>query len=100
MLFEDRGSPHTAQRSRQLARDLHVDVRFLPVATPELNSMDHLWRHVTAEALANRPVRSIDETTDHVCTHIFMMSPEQRLNQAGVLAEKFWLRSLRDSKNF
>jgi hypothetical protein len=104
VLFEDRGSPHTAEESVELADDLDIDldieVRLLPVATPELNAMDYLWRHVTADALANRPVQSINETADHVCQHIYSMSSHQRLKQAGVLADNFWLRSLRLSKNF
>jgi len=100
VLFEDRGTPHTAEESVQIADDLGIEVRFLPVATPELNAMDHLWRHVTADALANRPVQSIDETVDHVCQHIYAMAPMKRLKQAGVLAHNFWLRSLRFSKNF
>jgi len=37
VLFEDRGSPHTAAASRRLAQALHIALRFLPTATPELN---------------------------------------------------------------
>jgi hypothetical protein len=44
VLFEDRGSPHTAAASRRQAKALHIEVRFLPRAAPELNAMDHLWR--------------------------------------------------------
>jgi hypothetical protein len=46
VLFEDRGSPHTAGSSRQHAKALGLELRLLPRATPELNAMDHLWRHV------------------------------------------------------
>ena len=100
VVFEDRGSPHTADESLYVADNLNIELRMLPTATPELNAMDHLWRHVTADALADRPVKSIEETADHVCEHIYRMSPRQRLRQAGVLAENFWLRDLRLSKNF
>ena len=58
VLFEDRGSPHTADDSWALAAELQIQVRFLPVATPELNAMDHLWRHVKRDVLANRPTCS------------------------------------------
>jgi hypothetical protein len=44
VLFEDRGSPHTAEESQDLAAELGIQPRFLPRATPELNAMDHLWR--------------------------------------------------------
>ena len=37
VLFEDRGSPHTADDSLEVASDLAIELRFLPIATPELN---------------------------------------------------------------
>jgi transposase len=91
VLFEDRGSPHTADESRELARALGLDVRFLPIATPELNAMDHLWRHVKGHALANRPTQSIDASADRVCQDILAMSRRERLRKAGVLSGNFWL---------
>jgi transposase len=91
VLFEDRGSPHTADASRELAKDLHMEVRFLPVATPELNAMDHLWRHVKGRGLANRPTHSIDESADSACRYVLAMSGRDRLRKAGVLSGNFWL---------
>jgi transposase len=91
VLFEDRGSPHTAAVSRRLAKDLHIALRFLPTATPELNAMDHLWRHVKGRALANRPVTSIDAVADQACWAILNMSRHERLRKAGVLSGNFWL---------
>ena len=46
VLFEDRGSPHTAAARLRQAKTLHIEVRNLPPSTPELHAMDHLWRHV------------------------------------------------------
>lgn len=37
VLFIDRGSPHTAQASGELAASLGIQIRWLPVACPELN---------------------------------------------------------------
>jgi transposase len=91
VLFEDRGSPHTAAASRRLAKALHIALRFLPTATPELNAMDHLWRHVKGRALANRPVASIDTAADQACWAILNMSRHERLRKAGVLSGNFWL---------
>jgi hypothetical protein len=34
VLFEERGSPHTAAERREMAAALHIDLRFLPVASP------------------------------------------------------------------
>ncbi len=48
VLFVGRGSPHTAKRSRALAAELGIELRFLPTACPELNPVEGLWRHVKA----------------------------------------------------
>ena len=91
VLFEERGSPHTAEDSLELAAALNLDVRFLPKATPELNAMDHLWRHVKGRSLADRTVRSIETAALPVCQDIFAMPPLERLRKAGVCSGNFWL---------
>ena len=91
MLFEDRGAPHTAEESREVAAALHIELRLLPVATPELNAMDHLWRNVKGRAVANRPTKTIDLSAYEACQHLLKMSPRQRLQTAGVLSGNFWL---------
>jgi transposase len=91
ILFEDRGSPHTAEESRALAWNLGIEVRFLPIATPELNAMDHLWRPVKGRALANRATQSIDESADSACRCILDMTRRERLQKAGVRSGNFWL---------
>jgi len=91
VLFEDRGSPHRAEDSLELAAALNLDVRFLPRATPELNAMDHLWRHVKGRSLADRTVRSIETAALTVCQDIFAMPPLERLRKAGVFSGNFWL---------
>jgi transposase len=91
VLFEDRGSPHTAEDSLEAAETLGIEVRLLPTATPELNAMDHLWRHVKGEVLADRPTRSIDESADAVCQYILALRPHERLRKAGVFSGNFWL---------
>lgn len=91
ILFEDRGTPHTAEDSRELAAALGIQVRLLPRATPELNAMDHLWRSVKGRALADRPTRSIDDSADTACCYLLEMSRHERLQKAGVLSGNFWL---------
>lgn len=91
IVFEDRGSPHTAAATRALASKLHIELRFLPKATPELNAMDQLWRHVKGWGLANRPTRSIDDSANIACRYILQMSRHERLRKAGVLSGNFWL---------
>lgn len=91
VLCEDRGSPPTAEDSRELAKDLHREIRLLPVATPELKAMAPLWRNVKGRALADRATRTIDLSADLACQHILHMSPQHRWQKAGVLSGDFWL---------
>jgi transposase len=89
--FEDRGSPHTADDTLELASDLAIELRFLPTATPELNAMDQLWRRVKGYTVASRATQSIDASADRVCRYILDLRPHDRLCQAGVLSGNFWL---------
>lgn len=91
VVFEDRASQHKAPASMQLAASLGIEVRLLPRATPELNAMDHLWKHAKREALGNRPTQSVDESALDVCCYIWDLSPQERLRQAGVLSGNLWL---------
>jgi transposase len=91
VLFEDRGSPHLATESLAIAQDLNLELRFLPKATPELNAMDHLWRHVKGRGQANRATRSIDASADSACRYLLEMSRRERLRKAGILSGNFWL---------
>ena len=91
VLFLDRGSPHRAKRSRQLARLLGIQLRFLPTACPELNPMEGIWREVKGKVLANEPTPDVDRSVEKACEHILKMSPHERLRKAGVLSENFWL---------
>jgi DDE superfamily endonuclease len=57
VLFEDRASQHTSPDSRQLAKHLGIEIRLLPRATPELNTMDHLWKHTKRVTVGSRVMR-------------------------------------------
>ena len=93
ILFEDRGTPHTAEESLELALTLGMQVRLLPRATPELNAMDHLFRFVKGRAVANRPTRSIDDSAMAACRYLYKLSHRERLQKAGILSGNFWLTS-------
>ena len=91
VLFEDRGSPHTAEASVAWANDLGIELRWLPRAAPELNAMDQLWRRTKGMMLASRPTQSVDASADSVCQYILGLTPRERLRKAGVLSGNFWL---------
>jgi len=91
VLFEDRGSPHTAEDSVDLAERLRIEIRWLPRATPELNAMDQLWRRIKEETLGDRATLHIDRSALLLCQAIIQLSPRERLKKAGVLSGHFWL---------
>lgn len=91
ILFEDRGSPHTAEDSLEWAAALGIEVRLLPRACPELNAMDHLFRSVKGRGVANRPTHSIEASADAACRYLYTLSRRERLVKAGVLSGNFWL---------
>jgi transposase len=91
ILFEDRGTPHTAIESMELVARLGIEVRFLPRACPELNAVDHLFRSVKGRAVSNWPTRTIDCSADAACNYLYRLSSKERLLKAGVLSGHFWL---------
>lgn len=95
VLFVDKHSAHRARASRRLARQLGITIRWLPKACPELNPVDHLWRHVTNDILANEPTPTLDATVERACQYWLGLTPRQRLRKAGVLSDNFWLAALR-----
>jgi hypothetical protein len=91
VLFEDRASQHTAPDSLDWAESLGIEVRLLPKATPELNAMDHLWRHTKRETVGSRATLSVEASAFAACQYIIGLSPGERLRQAGILSGNFWL---------
>jgi transposase len=91
VLFLDRNSPHRTPASRQLARDLGIQLRWLPKACSELNVMDTLWRKVKDNVAANEPTPNVDETVCHAQSYVHSLSPTERLQKAGILSKEFWL---------
>jgi hypothetical protein len=91
VLFLDRGSPHTATASKELASELGIELRFLPTACPELNPLEGLWRHAKGRVLANEPTPDLADSLGRVYDELFLMSPTERLRLAGVLSGNFWL---------
>jgi len=94
VLFLDRSKVHRAHRSRQLASRLGIEVRWLPKACPELNAVDHLWRHLKQDVLANEPLPNMDATLKRAWSYLANLSPRQRRQKAGVLSKSFWLASV------
>lgn len=94
VLFLDRNKPHRTPASRRLARQLEIQLRWLPTACPELNVLDCLWRHLKDDIVANRPTPDVNTTIECACSYVADLSPQERLQKAGVFAPDFWLADL------
>ena len=91
MLIEDRAPQHMSPHRLAWAEKLRIEVRLRPKATPELNAMDHLWRHAKRQAVGNRPTVTVADSALAICRYIIDLSPRERLRQAGILSGHFWL---------
>jgi transposase len=91
VLFEDRASQHKAPASLALAEHFGIEIRLLPRATPELNAMDHLWRHAKRDALASCATETVAQSAMAACRYLLDMTPRERLRKAGILSGNFWL---------
>jgi hypothetical protein len=94
VLFLDRNKPHRTPASRRLARQFGIQLRWLPTACPELNVLDCLWRHLKDDIIANQPTPDVDMMIDSACRYVADLSPQERLQKAGVFAPDFWLADL------
>ena len=91
VLFLDRGSPHTAIASRALARELTIEVRWLPTACPELNPVEDIWRWLKGTILCNYQANKFEDTIQRATKAIDQLTPKQLLTKAGILSKNFWL---------
>jgi len=94
VLFLDKISAQRAKASRTLARELNIELRWLPTACPELNPVDHLWRHLKQDILANEPTPNLDITLKRAWSYLNDLTPRERLQKAGVLSGNFWLADI------
>lgn len=94
VLFLDRISAQWARSSRRLAKDLDIQLRWLPKACPELNPLDHLWRHLKKDILANEPLPDLKITLKYACSYLNDLSPSERVCKVGVLSGHFWLQDV------
>jgi transposase len=92
-LVLDGDSSHTAKASQRDACSFGIQLVWLPVRCPELNPVDHLWRHGKERICANRQYGSIAELVHHFLHYLEGLSVEETLRKAGVLAEDYWLKS-------
>lgn len=77
--------------SLELASRLRIWPIWLPVACPEDNPLENLWRVLKAQVAANRSYGSVEELVKRACEWIEMLTPKEALQTCGVLSKNFWL---------
>lgn len=85
VLFVDENSAHRAYRSCALADQLSIELHWLPIACPELNPLEGLWRVAKNVVLANEATPNMDASLAQACEYIMSLSPKERLQKAGAL---------------
>jgi hypothetical protein len=93
MLLEENPS-HTAGRSLRLARDLDIQLLWLPKRAPELNPMDHLWGQAKDIVSANLQFPTIDQHTGTFVDYLNALSPWEARYTSAILSRHFWLKSV------
>lgn len=91
-LILDRGSLHTSARSQALAKELNMELVWLPKQCPELNGMDHFWRAVKANISANYQFADIEQHASYAEWYSLQLTNKDALNKAGILSKNFWLK--------
>lgn len=94
VLLLDSDTSHTAAASQDLADCYDIDLEWLPKRSPQLNPMDHLWRAVKGDVLANYQYETLDEMVMHVLDYLDSLSPQETLRKAGMLSPDFWLSDI------
>ena len=94
-LLLDRASSHVAAASLALAAKLDVTLLWLPRQCSELNSMDHLWRHLKKDLAANRQRTTIDSLAVEAEEWVLALSTQETLRKAGLLSKDCWLKTVR-----
>lgn len=92
-LLLDAATAHTTPKSQQLARQLGIELLWLPKQCPEFNAMDHLWKELRADVSANYQYQDVDEHAVFAELYTLSLSNQQALKRAGILSENFWLKS-------
>lgn len=92
-LLLDAAPSHTAPKSVALAKELGIELVYLPKQCSELNAMDQLWRELKADISANYQFKTIDEHAAFAERWVLSLSKTEALRNASVLSKNFWLQS-------
>jgi len=90
-LLPDRHGGHGSKATREPAASMRIELLFLPRQCPELNPVDHLWRHAKGVVSANRQYDDTDQHAAAAEDRFLWLSPQEAKRKAGMLSKNFWL---------
>jgi hypothetical protein len=90
-LLLDSDPSHVTAATLNLAYHLGIDLVWLPVRSPKLNAMDHLWRHAKENVCANRQYESMDDQVLQFFNYLHSLSNHEALIKSGLMSGDFWL---------
>ena len=93
-LLLDKSRPHQAGRSQSLARQLDIELIWLPTQAPKLNAMDHLWKELKREMLPNHQFEPIERAVDYALRWMRSLRNRQALRKGGLLSKNNWLKAI------
>jgi transposase len=91
LLILDENSTHTSPTSQAHARRRNIKLAWLPLKSPKLNPVDHLWKHGRNDISADLQYDTIDEHVFRFIHYLDGFSNKQALKKAGLLSKDFWL---------
>jgi hypothetical protein len=92
-LLLDEAPCHIAPRSQLLARQLNIELLWLPKQCSELNAMDQLWREMKGTISANYQYPTINEHAAFAQAWLMSLTTTEAKRKAGILSKNFWLQS-------
>jgi transposase len=90
-LLPDRHGSHDSKATRELAASMRIELLYLPKQCPELNPMDHRWRHAKGVVSANRQYDDIDQRAAAAEGWFLWLTPREAKRKVGILSKNFWL---------
>jgi transposase len=91
VLLLDGDRSHDAKRSQALAGELGMKLIWLPVRSPELNAMEHLWKYGKQQVCANRQYKDIESEARAFIRYLEQLSAQEALRKSGLTSPDFWL---------
>ena len=85
----DNASYHHALMVAEIAESLNITLLFLPVASPNLNIIERLWKLIKSKFLKNRIFMNLDELEDALSKDLKTLKNKHKKDLASLLTPKF-----------